>query len=87
MQTKFDEYLEFPCDFPFRVMGLARETLADDVVAVLQQHAPGDYQPKVKPSRNGKYYSVAVRVTVTSKDHIETLYTTLAAIKDVVHVL
>ncbi|MGL4834917.1 MAG: DUF493 family protein, partial [Shewanella sp.] len=35
----------------------------------------------------GSYYSVTIRVTVTSKDHIETLYTELATIEGVRRVL
>ncbi len=87
MQTKFDELMEFPALFPFRVMGLASDKLADQVVEVVQQHAPGDYTTQIRPSRNGTYYSVAIKVTVTSKSHIETLYTSLAAIEGVKHVL
>lgn len=87
MDTKFDELLEFPCKFPFRVMGLAEETLESRVMQVLQQHAPDDYTPKLKESSNGKYYSVAVNVTVTSKEHIETLYAALSKLEGVRYVL
>ncbi len=87
MDTKFDEYLDFPCNFPFKVLGLADDTLADRVVAVLQQHAPGDYVPSVKPSSKGTYISVSVTTVVTSKEHIELLYTELAAIDGVRGVL
>ncbi|MBY5921511.1 DUF493 family protein YbeD [Ferrimonas balearica] len=87
MNTKFDEYLDFPCKFPFKVLGLTDDTLADRVVAVLQQHAPGDYIPSVKPSSKGTYISVSVTTVVTSKEHIELLYTELAAIDGVRGVL
>ena len=87
MKTKFDEYLEFPCSFSFKVMGVAQADLADKVVSVVQQHAPGDYHPTVRPSSKGNYYSVAINVTVTSKEHIETLYKALGAIEEVRYVL
>ncbi len=45
LNTKFDELLEFPCQFPFKVLGLSHPDLTTQVVAVLQQHAPGDYAP------------------------------------------
>ena len=64
MNTKFDELLEFPCKFPFKVLGVADPALPDMVVEVLQQHAPGTYSPTVQPSSKGNYHSV--RVTVTS---------------------
>jgi len=87
MKTKFDEYLEFPCSFTFKVMGAANGQLAHQVVNVVQQHAPGDYSPSVRPSAKGNYHSVSISVTVTSKEHIEGLYQALADIETVVMVL
>lgn len=86
-KTRFDELVDFPCDFTFKVMGIATETLPDQVVEVLQQHAPGDYSPKVKPSSKGNYHSVSVSVTVRSQQHIEVLYQALSDIDDVRYVL
>ena len=85
--TKFDELLEFPCQLTFKVMGLAQDDLPIKIVEVLQKHAPGDYAPTIKPSSKGTYHSVAVAVTVTSKEHIELLYTELSAIDIVRYVL
>ena len=87
LNTKFDEYLEFPCQFPFKILGLADARLPDMVVEVLQQHAPGDYSPQVKPSSKGNYHAVSVSVTVTSKEHIETLYLKLGELELVKYVL
>ena len=87
LDTKFDELMDFPCAFPFKVVGEAHETLTDKVVPVVQKHAPGDYSPSTKTSSKGSYHSITIRVTVTSKDHIEILYTELAAIEGVRRVL
>ncbi|MGI2181251.1 DUF493 family protein YbeD [Shewanella oncorhynchi] len=87
LDTKFDELMDFPCAFPFKVVGEAHDTLTDKVVAVVQKHAPGDYSPSTKTSSKGSYHSITIRVTVTSKDHIEILYTELAAIEGVRRVL
>ncbi|PSJ45473.1 DUF493 family protein YbeD [Zobellella taiwanensis] len=87
MNTKFDELLEFPCRFPFKVLGLADERLPDLVVEVLQQHAPGDYSPKVRPSSKGNYHAVSVQVTVHSKEQIERLYQELGKLDLVKYVL
>ena len=85
--TKFDELLEFPCQLTFKVMGLAQEDLPVKIVEVLQKHAPGDYAPTIKPSSKGTYHSVAIAVQVTSKEHIELLYTELSKIDIVRYVL
>ena len=49
--TRFDEFLEFPCAFNFKVVGLAHDDLVPQVIATLQRHAEAsDYSPSVKPS-------------------------------------
>ena len=87
MNTKFDELLEFPCKFTFKVLGVADPALPDMVVEVLQQHAPGTYSPTVQPSSKGNYHSVRVTVTAQSKEHIEAMYTALGKIELVRYVL
>ncbi|KMT66192.1 DUF493 family protein YbeD [Catenovulum maritimum] len=87
MKTKFDEYLEFPCKFPFKVLAQTDSQIVEKVVAVVQQHAPGDYSPTVKPSGKGNYQSVSIDITATSKEQLETLYKELAEIDTVRMVL
>ena len=81
MDTRFDELLEFPCFQTFKVMGVADERLPEHVVTCLQEHAPGDYNPTVKPSTKGNYHSISISVKVTSKEHMELIYTELAKIE------
>ncbi|MBS3798899.1 MULTISPECIES: DUF493 family protein YbeD [unclassified Pseudoalteromonas] len=85
--TKFDEFLEFPCPFTFKVMGLANVELTEQVLTVMQEHAPGDYAPRTKPSSKGNYESVTLIATVTSKEHIEIIYTELGSLEHVRYVL
>ncbi|MFQ2037737.1 DUF493 family protein YbeD [Aeromonas veronii] len=87
MNTKFDELLEFPCKFPFKVLGVADPALPEMVVEVLQQHAPGTYSPTVQSSSKGNYHSVRVTVTAQSKEHIEAMYHALGKIELVKYVL
>lgn len=81
MDTRFDELLDFPTSQTFKVMGIAHEELPAQVVECLQQHAPGDYAPSVKPSSKGNYHSISVSVRVTSKEHMETIYTELSKLE------
>lgn len=81
MDTRFDELLDFPCNQTFKVMGVADERLPQDVVACLQEHAPGDYTPTIKPSTKGNYHSISLSVRVTSKEHMELIYTELAKLE------
>lgn len=87
LNTRFDEFLEFPNDFLFKVVGLAKPDLPDSVVAVIHQHIPGDYIPAIRPSAKGTYHTVSVRVKVESKEQIETLYSALGEIEFVRTVL
>ena len=86
MKTKLNELLDFPCSFTYRVMGLAQPELVDQVVEVVQRHAPGDYQPQVKPSK-GNYHSVAITINATHIEQVETLYEELGKIEIVRMVL
>lgn len=86
-QPTLRELLQFPCDFPYKVVGLAETNLVEKVVAVIQKYAPGDYVPSVKPSRNGKYESVSITIRATNIEQVETLYKELAAIENVRMVL
>lgn len=81
MDTRFDELLEFPCYQTFKVLGVAHERLPQDVVGCLQQLAPDDYSPKVRPSSKGNYHSVSVDVRVTSKEHMESVYIELGKLE------
>lgn len=81
MDTRFDELLDFPTSQTFKVMGIAHDDLPAQVIGCLQQLAPGDYSPSVKPSSKGNYHSVSVSVRVTSKEHMEEIYTELAKLE------
>ncbi|GGO72704.1 MULTISPECIES: DUF493 family protein YbeD [Bowmanella] len=81
METRFDELLEFPCYQTFKVLGLAHERLPEDVVACLQQLAPDNYNPSIRPSTKGNYHSVSIDVRVTSKEHMESVYIELGKLE------
>ncbi|ATN01659.1 MULTISPECIES: DUF493 family protein YbeD [Enterobacterales] len=81
MKTKLNELLEFPCSFTYKVMGHAKPELVDQVVEVIQRHAPGDYTPSVKPSSKGNYHSVSITINATHIDQVETLYKELGELE------
>ncbi|MFT6926603.1 MAG: putative lipoic acid-binding regulatory protein [Psychromonas sp.] len=87
LNTTFDTLLEFPCLFTFKVMGVAKAEFMEQVLAVIQEHAPGDYAPTIKPSSKGNYCALSIPVTVTSKEHIEMIYTKVSELELVRHIL
>lgn len=81
MDTRFDELLDFPTFQTFKIMGVAHDGLPDQVISRLQELAPGDYSPTVKPSSKGNYHSLSLRVKVTSKEHMEEIYTEISKLE------
>ena len=87
LNTNFDTLLEFPCLFTFKVMGVAEANFMEQVLEVIQKYAPGDYAPTIKPSSKGNYCALSIPVTVTSKAHIETIYSKVSELEAVRHIL
>ncbi|MFN7432876.1 MAG: YbeD family protein, partial [Betaproteobacteria bacterium] len=69
----------FPTDFPIKVMGLRVDQFAQEIVAVVREHAP-DFDPatlELRASSGGKYLSVTATVRATSRTQLDTLYRAL----------
>lgn len=76
-----ESLLEFPCDFPLKVMGAMREGFAQAVVEVVLKHAP-DFDAatvQMRPSQAGNWLSVTCVVRATSKPQLDALYRELVA--------
>lgn len=73
--------IEFPCDFPIKVMGEAREGFAEIITATIQHHLPDFHAGRmsVRASRGGRYLSLTCSVYVTSKPELDDIYRTLTA--------
>lgn len=73
--------LEFPCAFPLKIMGLAQDDLAQQVLAVVHQFAP-DYDGKdmeMRASSSGKYVSLTCTINAQSKAQLDDLYRALTS--------
>jgi uncharacterized protein len=81
--------IEYPCDFPIKVLGHSRAGFAQAVLAVVTRHAP-DFDGKsmeMKTSKRGKYLSLTCTVRATSRDQLDALYQELCDHPMVVMVL
>ncbi|MBD5801371.1 hypothetical protein AZOA_07850 [Azoarcus sp. Aa7] len=68
--------LEFPCDFPIKIMGARVDEFAQVVVDVVRKHAP-DFDPatvQMRPSSKGNYISLTCTVRAVSKAQLDALY-------------
>jgi putative lipoic acid-binding regulatory protein len=73
--------LQYPCDFPIKVIGDNTEGYAPMVIAILQQHVPELNADAVtsRESSGGKYLSVSATFTAQSREQLDDLYRALTA--------
>ena len=60
MASYKDTLLEFPCDFPLKIMGKAHDELAQAVLTIVTRHAP-DFDGatmEMRASSGGNYLSL-----------------------------
>ena len=81
--------LEYPCDFPLKILGHSQAGFAQAILGVVQRHAP-DFDGaamEMKSSRRGKYLSVTCVIRATSREQLDGLYQELCDHPMVVMVL
>jgi putative lipoic acid-binding regulatory protein len=81
MNTRDDSALQFPCRFPIKAMGLARDDLHLRIIEIVQQHVPELSKDDVtqRASSNGKYLSVTITIEATSREQLDAIYQDLTA--------
>jgi putative lipoic acid-binding regulatory protein len=68
--------LEFPCEFPIKMMGHVSESFQKTAVVLVEKHV-GKIDPQaiaVTPSRNGNYLSVTVTIIAESQQQLDNIY-------------
>lgn len=80
---------QFPVQFTLRVMGKDKDDFAGLVFALVARHVPGLSENALasRPSRAGKYISVAVTFEAQSKAQLDAIYEELSVNKRVLMVL
>ncbi|ATX78989.1 hypothetical protein Ga0123461_0554 [Mariprofundus aestuarium] len=71
-----DTLLEFPCQFPIKVMGNNSANFENEIVMIVRRHIPqlGEAAVKSRPSKTGKYLSVTITFSAQSKAQIDEIY-------------
>lgn len=81
--------LEFPCDFPIKVMGRDAEGFERLVLSVFERHL-GELdasQVATRPSSSGNFLSVTVTFRAASQQQLDALYRDLTALDEVLFCL
>ena len=76
-----DSLIEYPCDFPIKVMGLNVHGYTDAMSYVVRQFDPDwtENNLETRESAGGKYLSLTFTVRATSREQLDELYRTLSS--------
>ena len=71
--------IEFPCDYPIKVVGHAAPDFRDIVLDVMEQHAPGLDHSRIseRQSRNGRFTSLTVTIVATGEPQLKAIFEAL----------
>ena len=81
--------IQYPCEFPIKIMGHTRAGFAQAILEVVKRYAP-DFDGatlEMKSSKHGKYVSITCTINATSREQLDTLYQELCDHPMVVMVL
>jgi putative lipoic acid-binding regulatory protein len=76
-----DSLLEFPCDFPLKIMGANVADFAQTIAEVVRIHAPefDAATMAMRASKAGNYLALTCTVRATSQAQLDALYRALTA--------
>lgn len=81
MQEQDPPKIEFPCEYPIKVLGVSCDSFQSVVVEVFERHSPGFDQETitVKSSGKGTFTSLTITITATGPAQLEALHQDLLA--------
>lgn len=73
--------LEFPCDFPIKIMGKNHVDFEAAVITIFNQHVDdfGEHALKSRESKNGNYLSITVTISAQSQSQLDNIYQDLSS--------
>ena len=73
--------IEFPCQYPIKIICNAGDTVIEQVLQVVRQHDPALDAGKlvVQDSKNGRFQSLRLIMNATSEQQLQQLHTDLKA--------
>lgn len=81
--------IEFPCDFPIKILGKSGFDFESAVLMIIRKHIPNlpEGAIQLKPSEKGSYLSITAVVYVESQAQLDAIYQDLVASELVMMVL
>ena len=72
-----ESLIQYPTEFPIKVMGPHHEEFVETIVTITRTHAP-DFDPATglarRPSSSGNYLGLTVTITAVSREQLDNLY-------------
>ena len=77
--------IEFPCDYPIKVIGESEPDAVAEIIAVVRKHAPEltPDQVNTRASKEGNFQSVRMNIVATGETQLRALHTELMALPSV----
>lgn len=74
-----ESLIEYPCNFPIKIMGKSQQGFTQSVLAIVKTHAPDfdDSTLEVRTSKSGAYLSLTCTIQATSRAQLDSLYQAL----------
>ncbi len=72
--------IEFPCNFPIKVMGVQHPEFQSRILACIQEHAPatGEEHISIRPSSKGNYLGATVQlIDIQNQEQLDSVYRAL----------
>ena len=81
IETPQETLIEFPCEFPIKVMGETHADFTSEIIKAIQIEIPNFDVSKIemRGSSGGKYISLTCMVYVTSKPQLDNIYRALSS--------
>ena len=81
MQERTDSLIDYPSDFPIKVMGATHDAFATTIAQIVREFDPSfdATRIEVRPSGKGNYTGLTVTVRATSRAQLDELYRALSA--------
>ncbi|NND66229.1 MAG: DUF493 domain-containing protein [Halioglobus sp.] len=81
MQDQEPPKIEFPCEYPIKVLGRSTSVFKAVVLEVFERHAPGFDEAAIveKDSSKGTFVSLTIMIIATGPDQLEALHKDLMA--------
>ena len=81
MSNPTDSLIEYPSDFPIKIMGVMQDGFAQAIADLVKQHDP-DFDAEtmeMRPSAQGNYLGLTVTVRATSREQLDNMYRALSS--------